>query len=40
MLAGLGEALRMRTYQMSEHAGHALAVWRPFSTCLERHSQN
>jgi len=24
---------------MDEHAGHALAVWRPFNTCLERHSR-
>jgi hypothetical protein len=30
MLAGLGGTLRMRAYQMNEHAGHALAVWRPF----------
>jgi hypothetical protein len=29
----------MRAYQMDEHAGHALAVWRPFNTCLERHSR-
>jgi hypothetical protein len=39
MLAGLGGTLRMRAYQMDEHAGHALAVWRPFNTCLERHSR-
>jgi hypothetical protein len=39
MLARLGETLRMRAYRMNEHAGHALAVWRPFRTCLERHSQ-
>jgi hypothetical protein len=39
MLARLGETLRMRAYRMNEHAGHALAVWRPFRTCLERHSR-
>jgi hypothetical protein len=39
MLAGLGGTLRMRAYRMDEHAGHALAVWRPFNTCLERHSR-
>jgi hypothetical protein len=39
MLAGLGGTMRMRAYRMDEHAGHALAVWRPFNTCLERHSR-